>query len=175
MRERSVRLQKGPAWRITTHNKHWYSCSDSKTFGKKYYSWHDFSSSNEMKAVTNLSLITVQSYITSYLQFLLVLLLLLYHSWGIAKFLLTTVFPSLVFVPHLDEGVESLAIHLQELLLNVQHVNLRPGDHYSDEHTICGAQPLTRERSCGYTALNFASACFDHIHYDDMLLFLWLI
>lgn len=49
-------------------------------------------------------------------------------------------------MPHLDEGVESLAIHLQELLLNVQHVNLRPGNHYSDKDTICSAQPLKRER-----------------------------
>lgn len=49
-------------------------------------------------------------------------------------------------VPHLDEGVESLAIHLQELRLNVQHVNLRPGDHYSDEDTICSAQALMNDR-----------------------------
>lgn len=81
----------------------------------------------------------------------------------------------LFLVPHLDEGVESLAIHLQELRLNVQHVNLRPGDHYSDEHTICSAQPLTRDRSSVYTALDFAPACFDHIQYDNMLLFLWLM
>lgn len=48
--------------------------------------------------------------------------------------------------PYLDEGVQSLAIHLQELRLNVQHVNLGPSNHYSDEDTICSAQPLTRER-----------------------------
>lgn len=53
--------------------------------------------------------------------------------------------------PHLDEGVESLAVHLEELRLNVQHVNLRPGDHYSDEDAVCGAQPLTREREAVFT------------------------
>ena len=47
---------------------------------------------------------------------------------------------------HLDEGVQSLAVHLQELRLNVQHVNLSPSNHYSNEDTVCGAQPLTRGR-----------------------------
>lgn len=45
-------------------------------------------------------------------------------------------------VSHLDEGVQSLSIHLQELCFNVQHVNFCPGNHCSDKDTICGAQPL---------------------------------
>lgn len=69
---------------------------------------------------------------------------------------------------HLDEGVESLAIHLQELRLNVQHVNLRPGDHYSDEDTICSAQPLTRESDRWYRWLDFVPACSYDIQYDNI-------
>lgn len=48
-------------------------------------------------------------------------------------------------MPDLDEGVQSFAVHLQELRLDVQHVNLRPGDHYSDEHAVRSAEPLTRD------------------------------
>lgn len=73
---------------------------------------------------------------------------------------------------HLDEGVESLAIHLQELRLNVQHVNLRPGDHYSDEDTICSAQPLTRESDRWYLWLDFVPACSYDIQYDNISLLL---
>lgn len=47
-----------------------------------------------------------------------------------------------LLVPHLDEGVQSLPIHLQELSFNVQHVNLRPGNHRPDKDTVCGAQAL---------------------------------
>lgn len=54
-------------------------------------------------------------------------------------------------VSHLDEGVQSLSIHLQELCFNVQHVNFCPGNHYSDEDTICGAQPLKTHRNCLHT------------------------
>lgn len=53
----------------------------------------------------------------------------------------------LVSGAHLDEGVQSLAIHLLELRLNVQHVNLSPGDHYSDEDAVCGAEPLSRGKT----------------------------
>lgn len=46
-------------------------------------------------------------------------------------------------VPHLDEGVQSLSIRLQELCFNVHHVDLCPGNHCPDKNTIRGAQPLT--------------------------------
>lgn len=54
-------------------------------------------------------------------------------------------------VPHLDEGVQSLSIHLQELCFNVQHVNFCPGNHYSDKDTICGAEPLKTHRDRHHT------------------------
>lgn len=52
-----------------------------------------------------------------------------------------------LLVSHLDEGVQSLSVHLQELCFNVQHVNFRPGNHCPDKDTICGAQSLETHRS----------------------------
>lgn len=56
-----------------------------------------------------------------------------------------------LFVSHLDEGVQSLSIHLQKLHFYVQHVNFCPGNHCSDKDAICGAQALQTHRSCLYT------------------------
>ena len=72
-------------------------------------------------------------------------------------------------MPHLDEGVQSLAVRLQELRLNVQHVNLRPGDHYSDEDTVCGAQTLKRQKLCLYRR---TTELFYRTKYDNINLFL---
>lgn len=44
--------------------------------------------------------------------------------------------------PHLDEGVQALAVHLLELLLDVQHVYLCPSHHDPDEDAVRGAQTL---------------------------------
>lgn len=58
---------------------------------------------------------------------------------------------------HLDEGVQRLAVHLQELRLDVQHVDLRPGDHHSDEDAVRGPQALNTHT---YTDSDFAESDF---------------
>lgn len=43
---------------------------------------------------------------------------------------------------YLDEGVQGLAIHLLELSLDIQHVDLTARHHHPDQNTVCGAQAL---------------------------------
>lgn len=69
-----------------------------------------------------------------------------------------------LLVSHLDEGVQSLSIHLQELCLNVQHVNFCPGHHYSDKNTICGAQALETHRNCFHTGSRSFNISQFHLH-----------
>lgn len=70
---------------------------------------------------------------------------------------------------HLDEGVQSLAIHLQELRLNVQHVNLGSGHHYSDEDAVCGAQPLTTDNRLDLSCWRLLSTPFVCIYHADTI------
>lgn len=91
-----------------------------------------------------------------------------------AKPLLSRVPHPQCLVPHLDEGVQGLAIHLQELSLNVQHVNLSPGNHNSDQDTICGAQPLTGENNrlailCLIENISQRTSVIRSIHNSDFL------
>lgn len=81
-----------------------------------------------MKEVTNHSLIPVQSYIKAShkLRVAIIITSQLMHCKVFADY---NISPPMTSGAHLDEGVESLAIHLQELCLNVQHVNLSPGNH----------------------------------------------
>lgn len=67
------------------------------------------------------------------------------------KALLENIKSTHLSVPHLDEGVQSLSIRLQELCFNVQHVDLCPGNHCSDKNTIRGAQPLRTHTDSQHT------------------------
>uniref|UniRef100_A0A0E9X6S4 Uncharacterized protein n=1 Tax=Anguilla anguilla TaxID=7936 RepID=A0A0E9X6S4_ANGAN len=62
----------------------------------------------------------------------------------------------------LDERVERLAVHLEELGFDVEHVNLSPSHHDSDQHAVCGPQalhgliqPLSKESRLTSNALHY--------------------
>lgn len=44
-----------------------------------------------------------------------------------------------VRVAHLDEGVQSFSVHLQELGFDVHHVDLSTRNHHSDQYAVSGA------------------------------------
>lgn len=44
-----------------------------------------------------------------------------------------------VCVCHLDKGVQSFSVHLQELGFDVNHVNLSTGNHHSDQDAVSSA------------------------------------
>lgn len=97
-----------------------------------------------MKGVIHLSLVRVQQLMKGNIITLKLMYCRAFADYSVSR-------PQLL-VPYLNEGVEGLAIHLQELRLNVQHVDLRPRNHYSDEDSICGAHPLRRDK-LGFTQL----------------------